>query len=322
MRTSQPLVSIITPCFNAAPFLEETWESIRRQTYSKWEWVVADDGSTDGSLEVLHGIGARDPRVRVIAMPGAAGQGAAAARNCAAEAAKGSFLAFQDADDLWRPEKLEKQVKHLEQHPKVAAVCSWYSVFGDQMRCAVWSQMLWRYATEVVTVDQILNQVPATPTVLMRRDFYQQLGGMRVSPQLRAGEDKEFFLRLVLQHPMHRLCEELTEVRLHAPGRSLSTINLHQSEVRERAIIEGVKEAGLVNRELEKKLLAQLYYTLAKDALFHHGGPFRRNLLRSIKTFHAPPKAWLMASLAFLPRPALKRVLFLLLAARNPRTPS
>lgn len=103
---SKPLVSVVTPVFNAARFLPETIGSVRKQTFGDWEHVFADDGSTDESPQILRQAAARDDRVKVVA--GGNREGPGGTRNRALKAAQARYVAFLDADDLWLPEKLER----------------------------------------------------------------------------------------------------------------------------------------------------------------------------------------------------------------------
>ncbi len=112
MSPAAPAVSIVTPVWNAAVTLAETVASVRAQTFPDWEMLLVDDGSTDGSRALAEGLAAADPRLRVLVQAG--NTGAAAARNRAIRAARGRFIAFLDADDLWRPEKLARQVPALQ----------------------------------------------------------------------------------------------------------------------------------------------------------------------------------------------------------------
>lgn len=109
------LVSIITPNYNSARFIGETIESVLAQTYTNWELIIIDDNSTDNSLEVLEQY-QDHPKIRIIS--NSVNSGAAICRNQAIEIAKGRFIAFLDSDDVWYPEKLEKQINfmHNNQH--------------------------------------------------------------------------------------------------------------------------------------------------------------------------------------------------------------
>ena len=111
---SQPEVSIITPMYNARPWLPALFESTRSQSLQTFEHLLVDDGSTDGSVEEASRLGAGDPRVRVLRMP--RNGGPAAARNLAIESARGRYLAFLDADDVWLPHKLETQLNWTRLH--------------------------------------------------------------------------------------------------------------------------------------------------------------------------------------------------------------
>lgn len=108
---SLPLVSVVTPAYNAARFLERTIESVRAQTFPDWEMLIVDDGSTDATREIVQRAASHDARVRPLATPGRQGPGGA--RNRGIEEARGRFLAFVDADDLWLPEKLERQLAFM-----------------------------------------------------------------------------------------------------------------------------------------------------------------------------------------------------------------
>lgn len=103
-----PRVSVITPVWNAAATLAATVASVRAQTMPDWEMWLVDDGSTDGSRALAEALAAGDPRIAVTGW--AENRGPAAARNAGIRAARGRFIAFLDADDLWWPEKLERQL--------------------------------------------------------------------------------------------------------------------------------------------------------------------------------------------------------------------
>ena len=104
------LVSIIMPSYNTASFIKETIQSVLNQTYSKWELIIVDDCSTDNTDEVLENI--KDSRIRYFKND--KNSGAAVSRNKALREARGQWIAYLDSDDLWMPEKLEKQIRFME----------------------------------------------------------------------------------------------------------------------------------------------------------------------------------------------------------------
>jgi teichuronic acid biosynthesis glycosyltransferase TuaG len=106
-----PLVSVITPVYNAARWLPETIASVQAQTLTDWEHILVDDGSTDESVALVQEFADKDPRIHLLQMPYNAGP--AAARKRALDAAQGRFIAFLDADDLWLPEKLARCIDFM-----------------------------------------------------------------------------------------------------------------------------------------------------------------------------------------------------------------
>ncbi len=104
----QAKVSIITPAFNAAAYIGQTIESVVAQTFSDWEMIVVDDGSSDDTLAIVRDWQARDGRIKLLINETNLGPGPS--RNRAIDAAQGRFIAFLDSDDLWLPEKLQTQV--------------------------------------------------------------------------------------------------------------------------------------------------------------------------------------------------------------------
>lgn len=109
MNNKNPIVSIITPCYNGATYIPDYIRSLLKQSFSDWEVIFVDDGSVDGSSERVLSLSKNDNRFRVIKTTGRLG--AAGARNMGLRSAHGRFIAFLDCDDWWHPNKLEKQIE-------------------------------------------------------------------------------------------------------------------------------------------------------------------------------------------------------------------
>lgn len=110
----QPLISIITPNYNCGRFIAQTIESVLAQTYPNWEMLIVDDCSTDNSYQIALEYSQKDGRIKVY--QNEKNSGAAVSRNKAIELSQGEYLAFLDSDDLWLPEKLEKQLRFMEEN--------------------------------------------------------------------------------------------------------------------------------------------------------------------------------------------------------------
>jgi len=106
------LVSILTPTYNTEKFIRSTIESAQNQTYTNWEMILVDDASTDNTVAIIEEFVKKDSRIKLFKLPENRGNGFA--RNAALEKATGKYIAYLDADDLWFPEKLEKQIQFLK----------------------------------------------------------------------------------------------------------------------------------------------------------------------------------------------------------------
>lgn len=123
------LVSVITPTYNCGRFIAETIESIQAQTYENWEMCIVDDCSTDDTKAVVEGYMANDSRIKYYCLP--ENSGAAVARTKAMELAQGEYMAFCDSDDLWLPEKLERQIAFMEE-TGFAFTCTAYEQIDEE----------------------------------------------------------------------------------------------------------------------------------------------------------------------------------------------
>lgn len=110
----EALVSIITPTYHAADFIAQTILSVQNQTYQNWEMIIVDDGSTDETVQIIKNFIENDARIQLHQLPVNAGAGVA--RNFAIKEAKGKYISFLDADDLWKVEKLAKQIHFMAEH--------------------------------------------------------------------------------------------------------------------------------------------------------------------------------------------------------------
>jgi len=195
------LISCVVPVFNGERYLQEALESILQQTYRSREIIVADDGSTDGTAAVVERYGGQ---VRYLRQAQA---GSAAARNLGLNAARGEFIAFLDADDLWHPEKLRLQMARFQARPELDLCITLVQNF--------WSPEL---QDKVVHFEKHALSQPfpgyVTQALLARRAVFDAVG--RFNPGLRHGDAKDWFLR-VAEHGtvLEVLSDILVYRRLH-----------------------------------------------------------------------------------------------------------
>lgn len=121
------LVSIVMPCYNCAQYIIESVKSVQAQSYQHWELLTIDDGSTDDTTELIREFSAEDPRIKCYSIQH---KGSAVARNTAIRAAQGRYIALLDADDIWEPHFLAKQIELLNRENAVCA-CSAYGFIDE-----------------------------------------------------------------------------------------------------------------------------------------------------------------------------------------------
>lgn len=124
----QDKVSVITPSWNSEKYIVETIKSVQNQTYQNWEMIIVDDCSTDRTVDIVEAIAKEEPRVRIIRQ--AVNSGAAKARNRSLGEATGRFIAYLDADDIWKPDKLNMQVSFMKSK-RCGFFCASYEVIDD-----------------------------------------------------------------------------------------------------------------------------------------------------------------------------------------------
>ena len=122
-------VTVVTPTWNSAEYIRATIESVQAQTYQNWEMIIVDDCSTDNTVEIVNQLAANDTRIKLYCL--SKNQGAALARNRAIEEATGRYIAFLDADDIWKPQKIERQLQFMKNN-NYAFSCTSYEIINDK----------------------------------------------------------------------------------------------------------------------------------------------------------------------------------------------
>jgi GT2 family glycosyltransferase len=188
-RKGGPSVSVITPAYNAAPYLSETIRSVLAQSFSDFELLIVDDGSTDDTQAVARAFADQDPRVRLIATPN---RGPAAARNTALQASRGRLLALLDSDDIWSPDYLTEQLALFQAIPEASIVTANALNRGGGFD----GRPIWPITSGVrrVTLVDVINQEDSVCIMaVFRREVYEKIGGF--DPHFTGNEDYHFWLR-------------------------------------------------------------------------------------------------------------------------------
>ena len=205
---AQPEISIVIPVWNGERYLRQTLDSILAQDLADFELLVIDDGSTDGTADILREY-SRDPRLRIHSQEN---QGLVKTRNIGLRLASCELLAFIDADDLAVPTRMSLQAAYLKAHPDVAAVGSHILYIGPDGR----PLRTLRYPTGPAQVASALqsHNALAQPAIMIRRSVALAVGGYRGAFKFGA-EDYDLWLRISECHAVDNLPEVLTHYRIH-----------------------------------------------------------------------------------------------------------
>lgn len=234
------LVSIITPLYNSEDFISETIESVLSQTYKNWEMIIVDDCSKDNGVEIVRKYQLQDKRIRLISLK--KNSGAAVARNIAIENAKGRYIAFLDSDDLWHPEKLERQIKFMQDNNYAFSYTNYQKMTGS---------------------GELIDEIVKSPSEL---DYKKELHtnyigcltviydikklGKVYMPEIRKRQDYGLWLKILKKVDGYGLNENLAYYRVRNNSVSSNKINL-------------IKYNWKLYRDIEKlSILRSSYYIL------------------------------------------------------------
>jgi len=185
----KPLVSVITPVYNCEKYLAQTIESVINQTYENWEMILADDCSPDNSAEIIKKYSEKDPRIKYVKLP--ENGGAAKARNKALEVSQGRYIAYLDADDIWLPKKLERQLAFMEENDVQFTCCDYEKIEADGTNLNKVVHM-----PKTITYNQLLSNtiIQTVGVIADTKKFDKKL---LIMPDVRRGQDSATWLQML-----------------------------------------------------------------------------------------------------------------------------
>lgn len=206
MSCNPPLVTVLLPVYNGAPYLAEAISSILDQSWEDLELIIINDGSTDGSGDIAKRFA--DSRIRYFEQKNA---GLAATLNRGIGLARGSYIARQDADDISKPERLAKQVAYLDAN----AGCGLIGTWADLLRDGATSNMVLKHPTEsdMIKIDLLFSNPFVHSSVMMRKDCVQVLGGYAEDSLRQPPEDFELWSRVARRYDLANIPESLVIYR-------------------------------------------------------------------------------------------------------------
>jgi len=252
-----PLISVIIPVYNGEKTIQETIESVLNQTFSDLELIIINDGSQDATLDVVSYI--RDERLKVFSYSNA---GVAESRNRGISLAKGDYISFIDADDLWTPDKLEAQLKALQLNPQAAVAYSWTKCIdesGEMSRRGSHISDTGNVYAKLLLIDFIENG--SNPLIL--RQALNEVG--KFDQSVVPSEDRDMWLRLAARY--HFVCVPIAQILYRQLSNSASANVVKQEIASLKAIQKAFAQAPESLQHLKRHSIANIYKGLTFKAL-------------------------------------------------------
>lgn len=202
-----PTVSVIMPAYNAEKYLREAIDSILAQTYTDFEFIIINDGSTDRTREII--LSYDDPRI--IYLENEHNSGICITLNRGLDAARGRYIARMDADDISLPQRFAKQVAYLDAHPEVGVLGTDIEVFGEDIATYTFTQL---HTPEECQAGLLFNSCFAHPTVMMRKTVLDA-NNLRYNDNFRGLEDYELWWQTSKYTKLNNLAAPLLRYRHH-----------------------------------------------------------------------------------------------------------
>jgi glycosyltransferase involved in cell wall biosynthesis len=257
------LISIIIPVYNSQNTIKETIESVLTQSFTDFELIIINDGFQDSSLAVIGQV--KDERIRVFSYPQA---GANASRNRGVDRAKGDYISFLDADDLWTADKLECQLKALQDNPEAAVAYSWTNCIdesGKFLRRGSYRSCSGEVYAQLLLIDFLENG--SNP--LIRREALTTVG--KFDQSLTHAEDWDMWLRLAASYPFVAVPSPQILYRVSADSASNNLVKMEADCL--RVIERSFARASPSIQHLKRYSIANIYIYLIYKALA--GSPSR-----------------------------------------------
>jgi len=305
------LVSVVIPSYNHGEFVGTCIDSILAQTYRSLEVIVIDDGSTDDTRERMKKYG---DRIRYVYHDN---RGRGATRNRGIELAKGEWIAFVDADDIWRRDKLEKQMAAIEKHPEIDLIVTDCCQFdGDKIVQARFFDKMERIHTAPRKTDgnlhiftemlfplMIRENFIIQSSVLMRKSCFDKVG--LYDNSLKRCQDRDLWMRLSRHFTFALIDEVLTDQRKHslADGAGFAQPIEYRIKMFEKALARNTEWEIRYEKELRLEM-AKTHYELGYFYYSHENNivRYRKHLVAAIANGYRSPRMYLQYLSAFIPR--------------------
>lgn len=264
-QNKDPKVTVLMPVYNGEKYLREAIDSILNQTFTDFEFLIVDDGSTDNSVEIINSY--QDSRINLVKND--KNEGLVYSLNRGLSLAKGEYIARMDCDDISLPERLKKQIDFLDSNSEIAVVGTWVKVINEKEE----TQTIWHYPLKPLEIEWSLYfYCPlAHPSAIFRKNIILAYDGY--SQEIADAEDYDLWLRLAKENLLSNINDILLLYRQH----DFNITKTHQN----RQIA-----ASLINqRQIEELLLEKIDHQMSFDLFYQNNQTYQQAKNNSLLTY-------------------------------------
>lgn len=240
-------VTVFMPVYNAEKYLSDAIESILNQTYEHFEFLIIDDGSTDASIKIIESY--KDKRIRLV--KNEKNRGLPYTRNLGLKLAKGDYIALMDSDDISYEQRLEKQVKYLNENPEIDVLSTGIDyLYGKK----IMTMKSYERNDEVLRIMLMFYNVINNPTVMLRRDFIIK-NNLKYREEFIVAQDYSFWIDCLEVGKIHCMKKNLLAYR--TGHENISKISMTQKREQRKSLIYNIKKRALINNKfvLDNKMI-------------------------------------------------------------------
>ena len=244
---NNPKISVLMSAYNSEQYIAEAIESILNQTFSDFEFIIINDGSTDDTSAIIKGFENKDKRIRFI--DNKVNQGISAVANFGLSIACGEYIARMDSDDISHPERFEKQVAYMDSHPECGVLSASYHMFGDVDHITV-------HPEYVGALDLLVGCYVANPVAMIRKSVMDKYNFVYDKNYICA-EDYDLWARMVRVTEIHNLPDVLLEYRWHKTNISKSCSEIQAENV--KRIRQGILDYLTHDKNIQHKVYDSIF---------------------------------------------------------------
>ncbi|MDD3419266.1 MAG: glycosyltransferase [Candidatus Gastranaerophilales bacterium] len=216
-------ITIITASYNYQDFIKEAIESVLRQTYTDWEYIIVDDGSSDNSLEIIESYAAKDNRIKLLTHPEHQNRGLADTLKFGIDASQGEYIAFLESDDIWNEKYLEQKILIASKNPSVGVIFNDVELFGDSEKIKNYDEYFNLFYKKMdkktfpcnIFKDLLFfNFIPTFSCAMVKADVLKKCT-FNISKDFQAWLDWALWLQLGYYNDFYYIPQKLTKWRIH-----------------------------------------------------------------------------------------------------------